>query len=301
MRSEDLFRAMSEIDEELIEEAAEPQTFQAIVPPKHRKNHQKKSRWGRIAGITAAAAAAGLILLPNISPTVAYAWEKLPVLSAVVKVAVWRDYHVEEGNHVADVTVPQVRVEAGTETEPDTADRLKQSADAVNASVEELTDRIIAEFESAVADDPELQGMDSIHVGHEVVTDTEHYFSMKVWVTEIMGSGYEQDYYYTIDRRSGEIVTLAQLFAGDDDYRQTISAEIRRQMEEQMAADENVHYWLNETEMPEWNFTEIAADQSFYIDEAGRLVICFNEGDVAPMYMGCVTFEMPQEIWSDNR
>lgn len=292
--AEALFRAMSEIDEELIEEAAEHQALRQTAPMRRKKHH-----WGRIFGLAAAAALALVILLPNASASVAYAWEKLPVLSTIVKVAVWRDYHVEEGDYVAQVDVPQIQAEIGEDTAPETAERLQRATDEVNASVEELTDRIIAEFEAAMADDPELAGKDSIHVGHEVVTDTEHYFCLKVWVTEIMGSGYEQDHYYTIDRRSGDIVTLAGLFT-DDGYIQTISEEIRRQMAEQMAADENVRYWLNETEMPEWNFTEIAADQSFYINEAGRLVISFNEGDVAPMYMGCVTFEMPPQIWADG-
>ena len=48
-----------------------------------------------------------------------------------------------------------------------------------------------------------------------------------------------------------------------------------------------------------WNFRQIAEDQSFYISEEGTLVICFNEGDVAPMYMGCVKFEMPKTVWKE--
>ena len=63
---------------------------------------------------------------------------------------------------------------------------------------------------------------------------------MKVWVLEVMGSGYEQDHYYTIDRSTGKILTLADLFT-DDSYIETISEEIKRQMAEQMAADENVY------------------------------------------------------------
>lgn len=292
MNTEQLFQAMSEIDEELIAEAADPLAAKASATRK------KTYRFGKIAAAAAAAAVAVMILLPNLSMSIAYAWEKLPVLSTIVDVVVWRDYQEKDGGYEADIRVPQVQVETA-ESEASIADRMQQSADEINASVEELTDRIIREFEAARAQDPQLEGADSIHVGHETVTDTAHYFSLRLWVTEIMGSGYEQNYYYTIDRRSGQLVTLAGLFS-DDGYVQTISAEIRRQMAEQMAADENVLYWLDDTEVPEWNFKEIAADQSFYINENGRLVICFNEGDVAPMYMGCVTFEMPAQIWSDT-
>lgn len=39
----------------------------------------------------------------------------------------------------------------------------------------------------------------------------------------------------------------------------------------------------------------ITDETSFYINESGNIVICFNEGDVAPMYMGCVEFVIPDE------
>ena len=296
MRAEDLLSAMSDIDEELIAEAAEPSNKAVVSIDDRRKKRKKK--WGRgIAGAVAAAAAV-MILLPNLSASVAYAWEKLPVLSTIVKVVVWRDYHVEEGRYEANVSVPKVKVEPEDGADEAVKEQLKQSADQINASVKEMTDRIIAEFEAGLERDTELLGADHIHVGHEVVTDNDRYFSMKVWFVEEMGSGFEQDHYYTIDRSTGKILTLADLFA-DDSYMETISEEIKRQMQAQMDADENVYYWLHDEDVPEWNFQQIAKDQSFYINNDGRLVICFNEGDVAPMYMGCVSFEMPASIWQE--
>ena len=67
-------------------------------------------------------------------------------------------------------------------------------------------------------------------------------------------------------------------------------------MREQMQKDEMVHYWVDETDIPEWNFKAITDETSFYINENGNIVICFNEGDVAPMYMGCVEFVIPKEV-----
>ncbi|MGN0337062.1 MAG: RsiV family protein [Lachnospiraceae bacterium] len=294
MTTEELLNAIGDIDEDLVTEVAQPETAKVVSIENHRKNRKKK--WGKVIAGAVAAAAAFVILLPNLSMSVAHAWEKLPVLSTIVKVVVWRDYHVEEGRYEADVSVPKVTVEPEDGADEAVKEQLKQSADQINASVKEMTDQIIAEFEAGLENDPEMYGADSIHVGHEVVTDNDRYFSMKVWVLEVMGSGYEQDHYYTIDRSTGKILTLADLFA-DDSYIETISEEIKRQMAEQMAADENVYYWLNDQDVPEWNFKQIPEDQSFYISNDGTLVICFNEGDVAPMYMGCVSFEMPKTIW----
>ena len=294
MKTEELLNAIGDIDEDLVAEAAQAEAAKVISIENHRKN--RKKRWGKVTAGAVAAAAAFVILLPNLSMSVAHAWEKLPVLSTIVKVVVWRDYHVEEGRYEADVSVPKVTVEPEDGADEAVKEQLKQSADQINASVKEMTDQIIAEFEAGLENDPEMYGADSIHVGHEVVTDNDRYFSMKVWVLEVMGSGYEQDHYYTIDRSTGKILTLADLFA-DDSYIETISEEIKRQMAEQMAADENVYYWLNDQDVPEWNFKQISENQSFYISNDGTLVICFNEGDVAPMYMGCVSFEMPKTIW----
>lgn len=293
MTPEQLFQAVGEIDETWVAEAADPIAAPVIpIGEKRRKKHL-----GRIAACVAAAAAAIVIALPNLSPSVAYAWEKVPVLRTIVKVVVWRDYQVEEGRYEADISVPQVKVEPQDQADDTVREQLQQSADHINATVEQMTDQIIAEFEEALRSDPDMQGADSIHVGHEVVTDTDRYFSLKVWNIEVLGSGYEQDYYYTIDRKTGKEVSLADLFA-DDGYIQTISDEIKRQMRQQMDADENKQYWLDDPEMEEWNFDRIAADQSFYITDRGTLMVCFNEGDVAPMYMGCVSFEMPDDIWT---
>ena len=45
-----------------------------------------------------------------------------------------------------------------------------------------------------------------------------------------------------------------------------------------------------------FEFSKIDKDQQFYIDEDGQIVIAFNEGDVAPMYMGCVKFTIPKQV-----
>lgn len=58
------------------------------------------------------------------------------------------------------------------------------------------------------------------------------------------GSGYEQDYYYTIDLKTKEHLQLKDLFKEGADYITPISDNIKKQMKEQMAADPNTIYWL---------------------------------------------------------
>ena len=46
---------------------------------------------------------------------------------------------------------------------------------------------------------------------------------------------------------------------------------------------------------------DIAYDTKQTMNENGNIVIAFNEGDVAPMYMGTVEFEIPSDILSEIR
>ncbi len=71
-------------------------------------------------------------------------------------------------------------------------------------------------------------------------------------------------------------------------------------MQAQMDADETVYYWLHD-EIEEWNFKAITDETSFYLNEKGNVVIGFDEGEVAPMYMGSVEFEIPAEAVKDIR
>ena len=54
-------------------------------------------------------------------------------------------------------------------------------------------------------------------------------------------------------------------------------------------------------EIEEWNFKTITDETSFYVNEKDNVVISFNEGEVAPMYMGVVEFEIPADVLSDIR
>lgn len=67
-------------------------------------------------------------------------------------------------------------------------------------------------------------------------------------------------------------------------------------MRDQKEANEEVSFFIDDQDMPELNFKTIDQDQQFYINSDGDLVICFDEGEVAPMYMGTLEFIIPQEL-----
>ena len=137
-------------------------------------------------------------------------------------------------------------------------------------------------------------------VKSEILATTDQYFTLKLICFQSAGSGAERNYYYTIDLSTGKRLQLADLFQEGSDYLTTISDNIKQQMKEQMTADENKIYWLD-SDMPEWDFTSITDNTSFYLNQNNEVVICFNEGDVAPMSMGCPEFVIPNEVLAGIR
>ncbi len=265
---------------------------------------------------TAAAFLMAFIILPNTSGTVAYAMSQIPVLGRLVEVVTFRDYQYEDERNSANVEVPELAVaeeEIPEETvvtkgvagealiEEDAVnekkENLQKSMKEINAEIRTITEPFIEEFKTNLENE---EGYQDLIVESEVINSTSEYFTLKLICYTASASGAEWNYYYTIDLNTGERILLEDIFAEGADYVTLISENIKVQMEEQMAADENVHYWLHE-EMEEFNFTKIAEDQSFYLNENSEVVISFNEGDVAPMYMGVVEFVIPQEVIRDIR
>ena len=55
-------------------------------------------------------------------------------------------------------------------------------------------------------------------------------------------------------------------------------------------------YFLDNDDMPEFNFQGITEQTNFYFNEKDELVITFDEYEVAPGYMGAPEFVIPQEV-----
>ena len=254
----------------------------------NNKNHTGKIR---IAVASAAVAAGLFVILPNTSGTIAHAMEQIPIIGQLVRVVTFRDYAYESDRNMADIEVPEIKPEEQLE-DSTLQENIDRTTAEINAEIQSITDDLIAEFEKNL---DEEMGYQDVVVKSEVLTTTPDYFTLKLICYQGAGSGYQWNYYYTIDLNTGERLQLKDIFKEGADYITPISEDIKRQMQERMDADENVHYWLND-EIEEWNFKAITDETSFYLNERGNVVIGFIEGDVAPMYMGTVEFEIPAEV-----
>lgn len=100
---------------------------------------------------------------------------------------------------------------------------------------------------------------------------------------------------YTADKKSKGIIKLSSMFK-DNSYIDTISKNIIDQMHNISKNDENKTFFIAAEEEIGWGFSEIKADNDFYINDNGNIVIFFDKYEVAPGYMGTNEFIIPTEI-----
>lgn len=256
-----------------------------------KDKNRKKTILFRKRLTAAAAVVAVAIILPNTNASVAMAMENIPVIGGLFKVVTFRNYEYDDGHRSAKVDVPQLAMEESPDM---AAPQAMAGIDELNKNVEDYTNMLIEKFEAEVETIGEgYQGLD---ITYDVVMDTADWFTLKIDVLETQASGYEQHKYYHIDKRTGNIATLKDLFIDNADYISPISEEIKRQMRENMAKDENLIYFLDSEITPEEDFVQIQPEQNFYFNENGDIVIAFDEYEVAPGYMGSLEFVIPSDI-----
>lgn len=313
---EQLKRLKEEYENMTIPEAGRERLQAGIDRARMEKKRAERAR--RRSAWTAAAAMIVLIALPNTNVQIAHAMENIPVLGGFFRLVTVRQYNYSDENHDAEIELAQITYgEDGEGTPvgevavgaaaPDNADvgnaegawqeagvakLSEEGVQAVNQDMEATVEELIRQFEGTLSE----EGYHGVHVSQDVVTDNTQYYTVKLSVLETETSGYEHNQFYTIDKQTGNVVTLADLFAEGSDYLSVISENIKTQMREQMAADEGVIYFLDDEDMPEFNFQSITEQTNFYFNENGELVIAFDEYEVAPGYMGAPEFVIPQEI-----
>ena len=254
----------------------------------------KKSKLIRFVRNTAGAVVAAMLaitIMANSGASIANAMMKIPVLGTIAEIVTFREYKDSTNDMTADVKIPEVSVknEDGSVNQ--------ETTDAVNKSIQEYTDEIIAQYKADV-EASGGEGKQLVDLEYEVITDSDRLFSIRFDKLQIMASGAESVKIYHIDKQTGQMINLKGLFKEDVNFIDPISDNIKKQMKEQMAADESKMYFID-SDMPESDFQSITEDTTFYVNDSGKLVIVFDEYEVAPGSMGVVEFEIPTDVIQD--
>lgn len=240
-----------------------------------RENKNNKVKYVTVASI---AALAVFIALPNLSSNIAMAMSKIPVIGKIVEVITIDKYYENDKNISAKT--PVVKDENNS-----------SSLDNFNSKTDEYIKSLTEKFKQDFKEGDNK----SLDIDYDVITDNENLFSLRINGTETEASGYMFSKIYHIDKNTGNMIELKDIFKDGSDYVDILSQNIKEQMKQQMDSDESKSYFLND-EIEENNFNKIKEDQNFYFNKDNNLVICFDEYEVAPGYMGTVEFIIPSDV-----
>ncbi len=253
-----------------------------------KKHGRKPMIWVGI-GSCAVAAMLAVVLLVNFNPSIAQAMSQVPVINAIVKVVSFRTFESSEKDMNAKVAIPEVEVKDASGRKNDVASK------ELNDHVKEYTDTIIQQFKKDVKETGG-RGKEEVMTSHKVLTDNSRLFALGIETEIVSGSSDFSIKTYHIDKETGTCIGLQDLFERDSDYLKIMTKEIKRQMKEQMKADDGKAYFIDNDDMPELNWKGLTEDADFYVNSKGELTIVFDKYEVAPGYMGGCEFVIPTEV-----
>lgn len=260
-----------------------PQELDEIVEKALQHRPNRKRRIVMWPASIAAAAAVFIFAAVNINPEAAKAMSRIPVIGKVVKAITITEIKQEKDESSIDVKTPALSGLSNRELEKN-----------INKKYVKESQQLYREFMETTS--KHKKGHLSIYSDFKTVTDTPELISIRRETEKTQASAYTERRYVTIDKKNGVLLTLKSLFK-DKRYVGVISKNIKKQMKQQMKENLDKIYWVGDEEIEP--FKQIHADQNFYITEDHKLMISFDEYEVAPGYMGIVEFEIPTGVISN--
>lgn len=265
------------------EEIEIPTELEDVVNASIQEAKRKKNSTIQYWMLSIVAAASLFIGSINMSPKIAQAMMNIPVLGSIVEVLTAHQFTVNEETYQAELNTPEIQ---GLKN--------KELQTTLNEKYLEENQMLFQQFKQEMT---EMKQNGNGHLGintiYEVKTDTAQIFSIARYEVHTNASSSTTLKYDTIDKEREILITLPSLFK-DDRYIEVISTYITNEMQRQMDEDQATSYFLNEEFAGD--FKTIKPDQNFYITADHKLVISFDQYEVAPGYMGVVKFTIPSEL-----
>ena len=203
----------------------------------------------------------------------------IPVIGAVSRIVTLRTYQDQHGSMDAEVEIPVIGEEEGPVP--------------ANQDIERYAESLIQEYEETVRE-MEGEGNYSLTSKYEIVFENSSYLCVRIDTTAVQASAVQYSKIFTVRKLDGETVSLLEYLGNDESKLEAAGDSIMEQMRAQMAEDESIIYYLD-SDMPEQDFSGLTGDESYYFNQKGEIVIVFDEYQVAPGYMGAVSFTIPPE------
>ena len=245
-----------EYDQIPVPQEARDRIEAGIMRARLEKKRSDRMKNMKRTGVTAAALVLTFGIAVNASPVVAQAMDGIPVIGSIARVVTIRNYNESTDNGMM-ADISVPQIDGNV---------------AANAEMDAYAKELIARYEKEVV----------AQLGQE-----EGHYAL-----ESRASGAEFVKIFTVDKATGQTVSLKD-YLNSPEKLEAVSQNIKDQMAAQMAEDEGKVYF---TEGEVGGFTGLTGDENFYLNEAGELVIVFGEYEVAPGYMGTVSFTIPADV-----
>lgn len=207
----------------------------------------------RIVSLSTVATFIVLFILPTISPQIAEAMDKIPII-----------------RYFINIDSTEKRISKNIEVNQPTID-IKEKDEATNKVIKDFNVEIDTYIKGLIKDF-KAQHSDIDHanlsVDYSVIKDTNNMFSVKIEGCETAASGYMFSKIYHINKVTGKIISLKDIFKSGVNYTKIVNKEINSEIKKENK--ENTYF-----------FEGIKDDQNFYFDNKFNLVICFDEYEIA--------------------
>ena len=131
------------------------------------------------------------------------------------------------------------------------------------------------------------------HIGwmmdYKVIDGDERFFTLDVVEMNTVGSSSTKRTIMNFDKQTGMPVTLAYFFNDKANYVKVVSDAVRGEMRRANKKQKG-SYWVEPKD--DGGFSSIKADQNFYMNKDGNIVVCFDKYEVAPGSSGCPEIEL---------
>ena len=162
---------------------------------------KKKNYWHMAVAV--AAVIICTIIIPNINESTAYAMQKIPFVGAYFEMVTFRQYKFDDGKNYADINLKKVKNKT-EDTELEIRENADKSEEKINQDMKKKTNELIKEFRKQVGG----LGYSSLKVNNTVVTNSIDYYCIKLSAYMSQADGYEVNYFYTIDKKTGQVIKL---------------------------------------------------------------------------------------------
>ncbi|UII55864.1 DUF3298 and DUF4163 domain-containing protein [Cytobacillus spongiae] len=272
---------------ELYEHIEVPKELDRVIQAailRKRKKSRNGYRIARTIGAIAAITAISFTLAVNASSAVAQTLYKIPVIDELARFVTLRDYEFENETSKGKVHTPEVNYNKDQTIEDKINTIIQDKIDMVIREQAQLDEEYKEAYLETGGKEEDFQKVE-MTVDYKIGYSDEQLLSFEIYKYQTLAPAYNENFYYTFDLQSGELLSLKELLG--EDFAKTVQEKVLDEMEHRMEIKPEEEY-----DIQFYEYTPIDETRSFYINQEGKIMVTFAKYEVAAGYMGAQEFEV---------